>query len=317
MKERFLTGLGIFLIVATMFLTKIVLQIDWIFDIFIGIIAVMGAIEFSKMLSKMKLFNHEILVGIFPILFYALTLFAIKEQMQFYVFILATVALIFLLACISILISYIKKTDTINEMRVREIRTSVWKFSFHKAGHTLIGLIYPSLIFMMIVIFNHIGEFGFIFNINVDGGLLSIIVLAITFLIPFCCDTFAYLTGSLIGGKKLCPKISQHKTIAGAIGGVLWTAIILVVLFLIFNSDTILTPVFAGMGLTWWHIAILGIVGGIACVYGDLLASLMKRKAGIKDSSYILPGHGGIIDRIDSFITTIPVVFIFLLFFII
>ncbi|MDD2445645.1 MAG: phosphatidate cytidylyltransferase [Clostridia bacterium] len=317
MKERFLTGLSIFFIVVIMFLTKIVIQVDWIFDIFIGIVAIIGALEFSKMLSKMKLFNHEILVGLFPVLLYVLILFGIKEQMQIYVFMLAVFALIFLLACVSILMSYIKKTDTINEMRVREIRTSVSKFSLHKAGHTLIGFVYPSLIFMMIIIFNHIEGLGFVFNVSAQGGLLSIIVLSITFLIPFCCDTFAYLTGSLIGGKKLCPKISQHKTISGAVGGVLWTAIILVVLFLIFNSDTALTPVFVSLGLSWWHIAILGIAGGIACVLGDLLASLMKRKASLKDSSTILPGHGGIVDRIDSFITTIPVVFIFLLFFII
>lgn len=315
MKVRFLTGLGIVFVVAIMFLTKIIMAQTWIFDIFIGLVTIVGAIEFSRILTKMGLFNNEFLTTIFPVLFYSLIILSIKMQFPVYWFVILTVLVMFALALFSILLSYLNKPDTIKEMRIRQIRTSVWKFSVHKAGQTLIGFVYPSLIFMILIVFNHIEEMGFLLNVSGYNGNLSLIILAVAFLIPFLCDTFAYLMGGFIGGKKLCPEISKAKTISGAIGGVSWTALILVVLFLIFNADTILTPVFASLGLEWWHFAILGVVGGTACVYGDLFESFMKRKAKVKDSANFLPGHGGVIDRIDSFIASLPIVLIFFLIF--
>jgi len=315
MKVRFLTGLAIIFVVAIMFLTKIIIGQTWIFDIFIGLVTIIGAIEFSKILSKMGLFNNEFLITIFPVFLYSLIILSIKMQIPIYLFVLLTVLTMFALAFISILISYVKKPETTKEMRIRQIRTSVWKFSVHKAGQTLIGFVYPSLIFMILILFNHIEELGYLLNVSGFNGLLSLLVLAVSFLIPFLCDTFAYLMGGFIGGKKLCPQISKAKTISGAIGGVLWTSLILVVLFLIFNADTILTPVFTSLGLEWWHFAVLGVVGGVACVYGDLFESFMKRKAKVKDSANFLPGHGGVVDRIDSFIASLPVVLIFFLIF--
>lgn len=316
-KQRFLTGAGILFVVAVMFLTKIIIGQAWIFDVFIALIAIVGAIEFSRMLAKMGLFNTEFLITIFPVLYYALIMICINLHLPIYIFVLSTVGLVFLLGCVSVLISYIKKGDTIKEMRIRQVRTSVLKFSVHKAGHTLIGFVYPTLFFMIMIIFNHIEELGFLLNVSGFNGLLSLVVLAVSFLIPFICDTFAYLTGGFVGGKKLCPQISKAKTISGAIGGVLWTSVLLVVLFLIFNSDTVITTVFTNLGLVWWHFALLGFVGGIACVLGDLLESFMKRKAGIKDSASFLPGHGGIVDRIDSFVTTLPIVLIFFIIFLV
>lgn len=318
MKERFITGFCIFFVVLVMFSAKIILEVNWIFDVFIGLIAIAGAFEIAKIFKKMGLFNHEYLIGIFPLLFYAIIILGILTEMPIYLFILLTVALIIVLAVVSIIISYIKKTDTVAEMRVRNIRTSVWNFSVTKAGQTILGFFYPTMLFMILILFNHLEELGFIFN-NVGGynSNLSIIALALAFLIPFICDTFAYLMGNLIGGKKLCPKVSPIKTISGAVGGVLWTSILLVALFLIFSADTVLTPVLTGIGFEWWHFAIIGIITGIACVYGDLFESLLKRKANMKDSADILPGHGGITDRIDSFVFSTPIIFIFLLFFIV
>ena len=318
MKERFLTGTMIVFVVAIMFLTKIIMNVTWIFDIFVGLIVILSALEFSRILKKMGFFNHEWIIGIFPALYYVVLIVGIQTKLSLFWFILIFLALFLILIIVSVLTSIIRNGQTINEMRIRGIRTSIFKFSLQKALNTLIGFIYPSLLLMFLIIFNHIEEMGYVFsNATDENGLLSVVILAIAFLIPFIADTFAYLTGTLIGGKKLCPKISPIKTISGAIGGVLWTAIILVVLFLIFNSGTALSTVFSGIHLTWWHILIIAIIGSVACVFGDLFESYTKRKADVKDSSDILPGHGGVLDRLDSFCFSTPLVFIFFLIFLI
>ena len=318
MKERFLTGTMIVFVVAIMFLTKIIMNVTWIFDIFVGLIVILSALEFSRILKKMGFFNHEWIIGIFPALYYVVVIVGIQTKLSLFWFILIFLALFLILIIVSVLTSIIRNGQTINEMRIRGIRTSIFKFSLQKSLNNLIGFIYPSLLLMFLIIFNHIEEMGYVFSKATDeNGLLSVLILAIAFLIPFIADTFAYLTGTLIGGKKLCPKISPIKTISGAIGGVVWTAIILVVLFLIFNSGTALSTVFSSINLTWWHILIIAIIGSVACVFGDLFESYTKRKADIKDSSDILPGHGGILDRLDSFCFSTPLVFIFFVIFLI
>ncbi|MEK7773810.1 MAG: phosphatidate cytidylyltransferase, partial [Deltaproteobacteria bacterium] len=101
-------------------------------------------------------------------------------------------------------------------------------------------------------------------------------------------DTFAYITGKTVGAHKLTP-ISPKKTVEGAIGGVVGG----VAAAALFNR-------FLNMGLSAPAVAGLSVVIGLAALVGDLAESLLKRAAGVKDSGGILPGHGGILDRVDS-----------------
>jgi phosphatidate cytidylyltransferase len=120
--------------------------------------------------------------------------------------------------------------------------------------------------------------------------------LAVTWL----CDSFAMWGGKLIGGARLAPAISPGKTragaIAGLVGGVL-TAVVYVPLALAPMGRDFSLPLAAGMGAI------------IACVaqVGDLAESLLKREAGVKDSSGLIPGHGGVLDRFDSLYFVLPV----------
>ncbi|MDD4815874.1 MAG: phosphatidate cytidylyltransferase [Clostridia bacterium] len=318
MKERLLTGLAIIFIVIVVFLTKIIMQSTIIFDIFIGLIAILSALEMANILNKTNLYSHKYLIAVFPILLYVLTMICITSKLSAIVSVFLFVALLIFAILVSFLISIFMVSKTENEMRIRKIRISRKKFAFNKALHTSFGLLYPSISIMLLVVFNHIGELTHIFSGTVSFGfLIGIVMLGCAFLIPFICDTFAYLTGNVIGGKKLCPKISEHKTVAGAVGGIVWTALILTVIFLLFSSGGALPSMFISIGLEWYHITILAVVGAIACEFGDLFESILKRKANIKDSSDFLPGHGGILDRIDGFTFSTIVVFVFFLFFLI
>ena len=123
------------------------------------------------------------------------------------------------------------------------------------------------------------------------------------FIIAWGTDTFAYISGSLFGKNKLCPKLSPNKTIEGSIGGIFGA----LMLTLIFAKYFKLLPL--------WAFALLSFLGAIVAQMGDLMASKIKRMTGIKDYGFIMPGHGGILDRFDSIILTGPFVYYFVTYF--
>ena len=143
--------------------------------------------------------------------------------------------------------------------------------------------------------------------------MVSFFLLAYVFVIPIFVDTFAMLTGSLIKGKKLCEKVSPNKTISGAIGGLVWGILASVAMFFIFNSIDKFRIMFIAINLTWWKMLLVGIISSVLCQLGDIFESFLKRKANVKDSGDLLPGHGGVLDRIDSHIANMLVTFIFTL----
>lgn len=115
-------------------------------------------------------------------------------------------------------------------------------------------------------------------------------------------DTFAYLTGRLLGKHKLFERISPGKTIEGSVGGLVLTLAGIVVFS--YCVDWLPLKVAVGMGL-------VAVVFG---TLGDLCESMLKRQAGVKDAGKLIPGHGGILDRFDSVLFTMPFVYVFLLF---
>ena len=132
----------------------------------------------------------------------------------------------------------------------------------------------------------------------VDQKAVEVVLLSLTFTVPLVGDVFALFVGRSLGGKKLCPVVSPNKTIAGALGGlggsVLAAMIICAIAGSVCNAATL-----AKLPL-WWEYLLLGLGGGVIGQLGDLFASLVKRYSGIKDFSNLFPGHGGMLDRLDS-----------------
>lgn len=118
-------------------------------------------------------------------------------------------------------------------------------------------------------------------------------------------DIGAYFAGRRFGRHKLAPEVSPGKTWEGAIGGLLAVAALGLVLTVVYGAD------FA-QGARW-VVALL--LCGTASIFGDLFESMVKRAAGIKDSSQLLPGHGGVMDRIDGWTAAVPVFALLLLWF--
>ena len=130
--------------------------------------------------------------------------------------------------------------------------------------------------------------------INHESGFYYLLLL---FGFSSICDMGAYFTGTLIGKHKLCPNISPKKTIEGAVGGIVVGIVFATVIMLTFDRFNIMTLLLSV------PFCLLGIIG-------DLFASVIKRSVGLKDFGNLIPGHGGVLDRIDSILMIAPTMFL-------
>jgi phosphatidate cytidylyltransferase len=151
----------------------------------------------------------------------------------------------------------------------------------------------PSTFTMLFIIF----EFFLVFLLRESNTGLQKIVL-IAFIIAIF-DTSAYFAGKAFGKHKLCPSISPGKTIEGFIGGILCVVIASIPLYYILSCK---------ISLAFYTIFVI-ILATLSQI-GDVLESAFKRRNGVKDSSKLIPGHGGVLDRFDGYILTVPVFFI-------
>ncbi len=146
----------------------------------------------------------------------------------------------------------------------------------------------------------------------VQPKAVEVVLLTMTFAVPLVGDTMALFTGSAIGGRKLCPVVSPKKTVAGAIGGLIGSVIAAMVICAI--SSSVCNEETLRLLPAWWHYLLLGLTGGFVGQIGDLFASMVKRHSGIKDFSNLFPGHGGMLDRLDSVLFMAVLMFCYRLF---
>lgn len=170
----------------------------------------------------------------------------------------------------------------------------------NEVGMMTHGLQYISIGFISILLIPELVAEAYPVNPPVNPNLLSIIVFAAI----WASDTFAYFVGRKFGKHKLLESISPNKTVEGFVGGLLGSAIVFTLpCFLLLENCSILALSTA---------IALGTLIGLMGTVGDLLESSLKRHAGVKDSSNLIPGHGGILDRFDSALFVFPTMFIFL-----
>jgi phosphatidate cytidylyltransferase len=133
----------------------------------------------------------------------------------------------------------------------------------------------------------------------------ELVILAV--FITFACDTSAFFVGRAWGRHHMTPRISPHKTWEGAIGGFVGAVAAALALRSVLNLGDWSLP------LSYVEAIAVGCLIGVAAQLGDLLESLLKRRAGVKDSGNLIPGHGGVLDRIDSLVFTGVIVYYFVL----
>lgn len=178
------------------------------------------------------------------------------------------------------------------------IVTTSSKFTVSDAAFSILGVSYIGVSFAHLLLLRYTDHSLYL---TTSWGQISAgaAYLWLAFVGTWASDTFAYFIGTYFGRNKLCPMISPGKTIEGALGGVLGSIIAVSILGTIFKLSIV-------------HSLMMGALVGVAAPIGDLAESAIKRFAGVKDSGKILPGHGGILDRFDSILFTVPAIYYYM-----
>jgi phosphatidate cytidylyltransferase len=171
------------------------------------------------------------------------------------------------------------------------------KMAVYHVSTTILGVIYVAFLTSHIVLLR---ELPLLIDVPYSLGS-SFVFLA--FVVTWSSDTGAYFVGTLVGRRPLLPRISENKTREGAVGGMAFAIV----------GALVSKYTFAGY-LAVWQALLLGILGSVVGLAGDLVESMIKRDVDIKDASETIPGHGGVLDRFDSLLFTGPVIYYILKF---
>ena len=160
-------------------------------------------------------------------------------------------------------------------------------FAVHDAAYNLFGIIYIGVPFAHFIMLRQFPD------------VIGMKLFALAMLGTWACDTTAYFGGTRWGRHKLCPPVSPAKSVEGALFGFL---------------GCVLASLLVGfyMNILWRDSFFCGCLVGVACQIGDLAESAIKRHMGVKDSGQFFPGHGGVLDRVDSLLFSVPTAYYYL-----
>jgi phosphatidate cytidylyltransferase len=276
MKVRVLTGAVYTAVLVGFYLLKVLVH-DLCFDALLYAFALIGTFEMLRAVKEKTTKAERILVWGYAI--FALPACALLEEF------LGKGQTAMLVGGVVIAVALLSL------LVIRYQETSV-----ESVGVALFSAVYPTLLLCLLSLVNHIPALPKFEKPGFDSNFL---VLAIFTISPIV-DSGAYLFGMSLRKKfprKFCQEISPNKTLIGAIGGIVGGVFSAGILYIVYNLTL---GGFDNIAL-WLPVYIaIGVFGAVATEFGDLLESAIKRKIGIKDMGNLMPGHGGILDRIDG-----------------
>jgi phosphatidate cytidylyltransferase len=245
---------------------------SWLFGLYMIILIVVGIDELTRLLNHKEIYPAQTLIYLFAFLF--IVAGYINKPGYFGIITSFGIIIIF------INFLFVKRKTTINDITA-----------------TIFAVFYTGLLPVHFLLLRNLTAAGPEPTLPLLSGGAGYLLL--TFMTIWTSDIGAYFIGKKYGKHKLCENISPKKTIEGAIGGTLSGIIMAVLMSLVTDLNII-------------HSLILGIIIVIFAQLGDLCESLIKRDAGVKDSGDIVPGHGGILDRADSYIFSGPAAYYYI-----
>jgi len=285
MKVRIISGL-----LAAILLFIIMAQPPYVMGITVFAISIIALFEFYQCVRKVD-FHPVLVVGFFSCIMFLLYLLnqafsaemdnTLLGKLSRYLFQRNMIFFIIYMATVYLLIQLVFQRN---------------RFTLEDVAVTLLGIIYVPFLL----------SFVFLIRFLDNGFELAWLV----FVGAFSTDIFAYFIGKFFGKKKLLPDISPNKTVAGGIGGAVGSFVCTTAYGIFYANNC------AGLEIPFYHYMIIGLICGTFAQRGDWAASAIKRSVGIKDFGHIMPGHGGILDRIDSLLFVAPAVYFYLQMFI-
>lgn len=270
MKQRVLSGI----VMAVIFILMVVALYTPVFYILMGVLAVIAVHEIEQVV-QVRNWGIRILSGVFALflpIYYGL-------RLEF------SLALVLVPLAILMLICMLARYDTTPFEQVSSAFAVTLMVSFGFSTFVLVRDCY----------LDAPDKF-----VKLDGLYLILF----GFICSWVTDIGAYFTGRFLGKHKLSPKISPKKTVEGAIGGVVFAALVNALVLFVFDRW-----VFESAHIAYYVIIPLSIVLSVISMFGDLSASVIKRNFGVKDFGRLIPGHGGIMDRFDSCLFVFPTLF--------
>ncbi len=231
-------------------------------------------------------------------MFYVIGSAILKQPLSWWLQLIVSIIII------AIFVLFIGLSNMIDKKFAKECalqKKDLNKESWLGAVDLIFMLVYPGIFLACAVLLNHI---------TTDG--IGLFGLLLVFFISCFTDIFAYLTGMLLGkgSRKMAPKISPKKTWVGFVGGLFGGVLgALIAVWIISANSAVSDRLIELTGdavLAQIAFLVVGLAGAIITTLGDLFASFVKRKAGIKDFGHLLPGHGGVMDRVDGIIFNVP-----------
>ncbi len=309
MTKRLICGIGIVALVVGFFLLRQISENTiYLFDVLVGFLMIAGSFEIESLFKKMNRQVFSVALAIYPVINFVMLLIALIFKFGVLYYLLLNILVLLFIFILIYTISILNKKAALKQMYLTNYEGGRLGFALKKSANTVLGMLYPTLLLMFVFMINHFSTFMDI--ITFDVGLLGLVMLFAT---TMTADTMAFLIGRTIKTKKISiEKLGPGKTWSGLVGGILGAIIAAIVVYVIFFNCGYKAS-FDLYHLNIWSFIVIGLFCGIFNMAGDVLASYLKRRAGVKDFSNLIPGHGGVMDRINGLVVNAVCVFVCLM----
>ena len=286
MKIRLISGAVYVAILLASFALKIFVH-DLCFDLLTYAFALLGTFELLRATKDKTTTAQRAIVYIFA----ALTIPACALAEYFFAYGLHIASVCFFATSVALVCLLV----------VRHNETTL-----ENLGISFFTMVYPTLLLCLLILVNHVPALPKMQEVAFNSDVLILLI----FVVSPVADSLAYVFGRFLRKffpKKLAPILSPNKTVIGGIGGLFGGVLGAGIVYVIYNATV---GSFANVGLWLPVYLIIGLVAAAATAFGDLVESCIKRKLGIKDMGKIMPGHGGVLDRIDGTLFATMVVYL-------
>lgn len=318
-KQRILSGFVIVLALLAFFALRILVN-SYVFDLLIGVLMIVSAYEVDNLLHKMGRPTYFLGFGVYPLLSFISVLVCLSLGLSFLWYVLINLGIILVLGIGMAFLPLISK-KTVYKNRIADgYKYGNVRYSITKSLNTCFVCVWPVFLFSFAFAINHFNNFELAINQNwlsysgVEGVDVGIIGLLLLFVTTVLADTCAMLIGRLLKTPKInLQKLGPGKSWGGLLGGVIGALIGALCVYGVLSLFNNYSTLFTILDISILHFVVIGLVCGLFNMVGDIFSSYFKRRAVVKDFSQLIPGHGGVMDRINGLVLNSFCVFAILL----